>query len=111
MITEGEMVVKESQRQLSIGVRSCKIKLKIKECLSRCGNMVYEITEKRKRLPYYNLFYKQGVLLMIKDKIKQLLFPQLEKPKEKQVEFLSGTFSEKDQLSPGYFNFRKSKIF
>jgi hypothetical protein len=33
MITEGEMVVKESQRQLSIGVRSCKIKLKIKECL------------------------------------------------------------------------------
>ena len=48
---------------------------------------------------------------MIKDKIKQLLFPQLEKPKEKQVEFLSGTFSEKDQLSPGYFNLENPKYF
>ena len=48
---------------------------------------------------------------MIKDKLKQLLFPQPEKPKEKQVEFLSGTFSEKDQLSPGYFNLENPKYF
>lgn len=51
----------------------------------------------------------QGVFLMIKDKIKQLLFSKKENTRENNPEFYGGTFSEKDALSPGYFNLENPK--
>lgn len=49
---------------------------------------------------------------MIKDKIKQikqLLFSEKENTRENDPEFYGGTFSDKDILSPGYFNLENPK--